>query len=152
MRAVIQRAKEASVSINGELYSSIKIGLVCLLGIKESDDYTDIDYIVDKLVNLRIFRDENDKMNLNIVDVEGELLIVSQFTLYGDARKGRRPSYDKAANGDIARPIYEKFLECLKDKLDELKVKTGVFSEKMEVELINDGPVTILLDSKNKKQ
>jgi len=148
MRSVVQRVKSAGVSINNQIYSTINNGLLCLLGISPEDGEEDIKYMIDKIANLRIFQDESDKMNRSLIDTNGEILVVSQFTLYGDARKGRRPSFDKAASGEIARVIYEKFLTDLKSVIITDKIKTGVFAEMMEVNLINDGPVTILLDSK----
>ncbi|MBP7553803.1 MAG: D-tyrosyl-tRNA(Tyr) deacylase [Spirochaetes bacterium] len=148
MRSVVQRVKTAGVSINNQIYSSINKGLLCLLGISPDDTEEDIKYIIDKITNMRIFQDDSDKMNRSVIDIDGEVLIVSQFTLYGDARKGRRPSFDKAANGETARVIYENFLTALKSVIITDKIKTGIFAEMMEVNLINDGPVTILLDSK----
>ncbi len=147
MRAVIQRVKESSVSVNNKLYSSIKKGYLILLGISGNDNKKDMDYIIDKIINLRIFNDENGKMNENIFSISGELLVVSQFTLYGDARKGRRPSYSKAANGNQAELIYEKFIEEIKMVYDPDRIKTGIFGEMMDIRILNDGPVTILLDS-----
>jgi len=148
MRSVVQRVKTAGVSINNQVYSSINSGLLCLLGILPEDGEEDIKYMVDKITNLRIFQDDSDKMNKSLIDINGEILVVSQFTLYGDARKGRRPSFDKAANGESAKIIYEEFLTALESVIASHKIKTGVFAEMMEVNLINDGPVTILLDSK----
>ncbi|HOF00995.1 MAG TPA: D-aminoacyl-tRNA deacylase [Spirochaetota bacterium] len=148
MRSVVQRVKTAGVSINNQVYSSINSGLLCLLGISPEDGEEDIKYMVDKITNLRIFQDDSDKMNKSLIDINGEILVVSQFTLYGDARKGRRPSFDKAANGESAKIIYEEFLTALESVIASHKIKTGVFAEMMEVNLINDGPVTILLDSK----
>ncbi|HOJ64983.1 MAG TPA: D-aminoacyl-tRNA deacylase [Spirochaetota bacterium] len=147
MRAVVQRVIKSSVKIDSVIYSSINKGLNCLLGIKDGDNEDDIKYMVDKILNLRIFSDENDKMNKSIKDIDGEILIISQFTLYGDARKGRRPSFDKALKGEKAIEIYHKFLEQLKLNYNSEKIKSGVFGAMMEVEIINDGPVTILLDS-----
>ncbi|OHD11163.1 MAG: D-tyrosyl-tRNA(Tyr) deacylase [Spirochaetes bacterium GWD1_27_9] len=147
MRAVIQRVKKASVTVEGKIVSSINTGLLVLLGVSINDQDKDIDYMIDKILNLRIFPDEEYKMNKSITDVSGEMIVVSQFTLYGDARKGRRPSYDIAAKGDVAKPIYEKVVNILKEKYDANKVFTGIFAAMMDVELINDGPVTILLDS-----
>ena len=119
-----------------------------LLGISKDDNQNDIDYIIDKIVNLRIFSDNEDKFNLSLQDIGGEILIVSQFTLYGDARKGRRPSFDMASKGDVALLIYQDFLIKLKKTYDDKKVKCGVFGAMMDVGIVNDGPVTILLDSK----
>ena len=147
MRAVIQKTTKASVTIDGSVYSSIGDGILVLLGIKEDDSEKDINYIIDKITNVRIFRDDEDKMNLSVKDVGGEILVVSQFTLYADARKGRRPSFDRAAGREISLPIYEKFLSELGRQFDRSKIKTGVFAAMMEVSLVNDGPCTILLDS-----
>jgi len=148
VRAVVQRVKSSSVSIDNKLYSSINNGLLVLLGISIDDSDDDIDYITDKLINLRIFKDENNKMNKSVNDIKGEILIVSQFTLYGDVRKGRRPSYTEALNGDKAEAIYDKLINNIKKIYIENKIKSGKFGAMMDVELINDGPVTILLDSK----
>ena len=146
MRAVVQRVKEASVNVEGELVGKIKAGLLVLLGVGDEDDNKDLEYLVDKVVGLRIFEDENDKMNLSIIDVAGELLVVSQFTLYGDARKGKRPSFSSSASPDIGMKYYEEFINRTKDL--GIKTETGVFGAHMDVNLINNGPVTILLDSK----
>lgn len=150
MRAVIQRVKQASVSIDNTLYSSINQGFLVLLGIAHNDKQRDMDYIIDKILNLRIFSDEDEKMNDNISSIDGEILLVSQFTLYGDARKGRRPSYSSAANGDEAIMLYDQFIDKIRDIYQSEKIKTGKFAAKMDVSLINDGPVTILLDSEKK--
>ncbi len=147
MRAVIQKVTKASVTIDGKVHSQIGDGVLVLLGIKNDDNDKDIDYIIDKITNVRIFRDDEDKMNLSVKDVGGEILIVSQFTLYADARKGRRPSFDRAAGREISLPIYDKFLSKLNQAFDPNKIKTGVFAAMMEVALVNDGPCTILLDS-----
>ena len=147
MRAIIQKVTQASVTINGKVYSEIKEGLLVLLGIKADDTQKDIDYIIDKITNVRIFSDKDDKLNLSVRDVNGELLIVSQFTLYGDARKGRRPSFDRAAGKEISLPLYNQFLDSLSNVFDKQKIKTGVFAAMMDVALHNDGPCTILLDS-----
>lgn len=145
MRAVLQRVSSASVSVNGELINSIEYGLMVLLGVKCGDSSADIDYIADKIINLRIFDDENGVMNVPLWQVGGSVLLISQFTLYGDARKGRRPSYSDAEKGEEAK---EKYF-AVADKLREngLNVKLGIFGADMKVQLINDGPVTILLDS-----
>ncbi len=147
MRIVVQRVKNASVIIEKEVYSSINQGLLVLLGISNNDSENDIDYMIDKIINLRIFNDEHEKMNNDIASINGELLIISQFTLYGDARKGRRPSYSLAGKGDFANELYDKFIQKIKLKYDERKIKTGIFGTMMQVNLINNGPVTILLDS-----
>lgn len=149
MRAVVQRVSEGGVYIPKENYSAeIRKGLVILLGIKVGDKDEDVNFIADKCCNLRIFEDENEKMNLSIKDVNGEALIISQFTLYGDARKGNRPSFIEAARPGEAIPLYDKFIEKVKQNLGESKVKTGIFGAMMEVKIINDGPVTIIVESK----
>ena len=145
MRAVIQRVSQASVSVDGKVISSIDSGAMVLLGIKKGDAVSDADYIVDKIVNLRIYDDENGIMNLPITSGTGKILLVSQFTLYGDARKGRRPSYSNAASGDEAEKLYLYVADKIKQQGAE--VLLGSFGADMKVSLINDGPVTILLDS-----
>ncbi len=145
MRAVIQRSREASVTVNDEVIGSIDKGLVVLLGVQASDDQNAIKWMADKIINLRIFEDENGKMNLSLKDTGGEMLIVSQFTLYGDCRKGRRPGYSKAAPPALAEEIYEKFINEV--KANNITVATGQFQAMMDVQLINDGPVTLMLDS-----
>lgn len=145
MRAVVQRVKSGSVSVDGETVAKTGAGLLVLLGIAADDTQKDMEYIADKCVNLRIFEDADDVMNLSVGDIGGEILLVSQFTLYGDARKGRRPSYSKAAPPDMASGIYEQAASVFRQKY--ANIKTGRFQAHMEVELINDGPVTILLDS-----
>ncbi|QTA38744.1 D-tyrosyl-tRNA(Tyr) deacylase [Thermosipho ferrireducens] len=146
MRAVIQRVKKASVEIDGKVVGSINKGLVVLLGVGKDDTDSDMNYLAEKIVNLRIFDDSEGKMNLSLKDVGGEMLIVSQFTLYGDCRRGRRPSYSNSAPPDYAKKMYEMFIDKIRKM--GLKVETGVFGEYMQVSLINDGPVTLLLDSK----
>lgn len=146
MRAVVQRVKEAKVEVDGEIVGSIAGGLLVFLGVGEEDEEKDLDYMVDKVLGLRIFQDENDKMNLSLLDVGGELLVVSQFTLYGDARKGKRPSFTASAHPEKGESYYEEFIQRAREK--GVKVETGVFGAHMHVDLINDGPVTILLDSK----
>ncbi len=145
MRAVIQRVTQASVTVEGELVSKIQKGLLVLLGVTNTDTEKDADYIAEKIANLRIFTDSEDKMNLSLKDVNGEVLVVSQFTLYGDARKGRRPSFINAAKGEVSEPLYE--LTCKKIEQLGFLVKKGIFGADMQVDLINDGPVTILLES-----
>lgn len=145
MRAVVQRVKEANVSVDGELIGSINKGLLVLLGVKVGDKDEDFLYIQRKVYNLRIFDDENGVMNKSLLDLGYDLLIVSQFTLYGDARKGNRPSYVQAAKSEEATYYYEKFIE--ESKKNNIKVEHGKFGAGMDVSLINDGPVTILLDS-----
>jgi len=148
MRAVLQRVKKAEVIISGNTHSKINNGILVLLGITNSDNEIDMDYIIDKTVNIRIFTDKDGKMNEDLSSINGELLIVSQFTLYGDARKGRRPSYSDALNGEKFEKLYNIFIEKIKNIYDSSKIKTGIFGAMMDVSLINDGPVTILLDSK----
>ncbi len=145
MRAVIQRVKSASVKVNGELVSEIGAGLLIFLGISHDDTETELDYIANKVANLRIFEDADGKMNCSLLDIGGSALVVSQFTLYGDCRKGRRPSFINAARPEVANTLYEQFITALK----QLNIPTegGTFQAMMDVQLINDGPVTILLDS-----
>ena len=146
MRAVIQRIERAAVSVSGETVGSVKKGLLIFLGVGKGDDEQDIKYIADKALALRIFEDGDGKMNLSVTDIGGELLVISQFTLYGDCRKGRRPSFDTAMPPKDANVMYERFVEYIKKS--GLKTETGVFGADMRVELVNDGPVTINLDSK----
>ena len=146
MKLVIQRVKNASVSVDNKIVGKINQGLLVLLGIKNSDTKKDVDYLVRKLINLRIFNDKNNKMNLSIQSVNGELLIISQFTLYGDCKKsGNRPSFSNAAKFDIASTLYEYFVNECKKQISV--VQTGIFGADMKVNLLNDGPVTILMDS-----
>ncbi|MCK8059032.1 MULTISPECIES: D-aminoacyl-tRNA deacylase [unclassified Fusibacter] len=145
MRAVVQRVTSSSVTVDNKVTGAIKKGLMVLLGVHEEDTNKDLDYMAEKLVNLRIFEDEEDVMNLSLLDIGGEALIVSQFTLMGDVRKGRRPSYSKAAKPDDANSMYEAFVEKIRSY--GIKVGTGVFQADMLVDIKNDGPVTILLDS-----
>ncbi|PUF89920.1 MULTISPECIES: D-aminoacyl-tRNA deacylase [unclassified Geobacillus] len=148
MRVVVQRAKHAKVTVNGEVVGSIDHGLVLLVGVTHSDTVEDAAFIADKIAHLRIFEDESGKMNLSVLDVGGEILSVSQFTLYGDCRKGRRPNFMEAAKPDHALPIYEAMNEALRQK--GIRVEMGKFGAMMEVELINDGPVTLIVESKEK--
>jgi D-tyrosyl-tRNA(Tyr) deacylase len=148
MRALIQRVNRGSVSIDGKIYSSIGRGMVILLGVKNGDTEQDAKYLADKCSNLRIFDDESGRMNISVKDIGGEVLVISQFTLYGDTRRGNRPDFTSAAKPDIAEKLYNKFVEYLKQNLEEDKVKTGIFRAMMEVEIINDGPVTIIVESK----
>ena len=144
MRAVVQLVKEASVAVAGDLKGKIGKGYLVLIGIEENDTEKDLSYICEKLLGLRVFEDADGKMNRSILDVGGAILLVSQFTLYGDARKGRRPSYIRAARPEKAIPLYEAMIEQLRAALP---VETGEFGANMQVSLVNDGPVTILLDS-----
>jgi D-aminoacyl-tRNA deacylase len=146
MRAVVQRVSHAKVTVGDELTGEIKLGLMALLGVGAEDSRADVDYLVEKIVGLRVFEDANGKMNLAAAEVGGAVLAVSQFTLYGDVRRGKRPSFDAAANPGLARELYNYFVE--KVRAAGLRCETGRFQEPMQVELINDGPVTILLDSK----
>ena len=148
MRIVIQRVSKAAVSINGNIFSSIEKGLLILLGIEVNDSIEDAQKLVSKIVKLRIFGDENGQMNLSNTDVNGEYLVISQFTLHAETKKGNRPSYIKAARPEQAIPLYEKFIELLKQESGK-EISTGEFGADMKVELINDGPVTIQIDSKN---
>jgi len=145
MRVVVQRVTRASVTIDREVVGEIEHGLVVLLGIARDDTTDDADYLAPKIVALRIFDDAEGKMNVSVKDIAGGLLIVSQFTLYGDVRRGLRPSWSVAAAPEVAEPLYEYFVECSRKLLE--KVETGSFRKMMQVELVNDGPVTILLDS-----
>ncbi|EMS73864.1 D-aminoacyl-tRNA deacylase [Ruminiclostridium cellobioparum] len=146
MRAVVQRVEKSSVTVDGSIAGEIGKGLTVLLGVGQEDSDRDIDYLADKIINLRIFEDNNGKMNLSLLEVGGELLVVSQFTLYGDCRKGRRPGYDRAARPEAAKALYEGFVE--KCRGFGVKVQTGIFQAEMLVDISNDGPVTLLLDSK----
>ncbi len=151
MKALIQRVSEAGVYIDKEKYKAeIGKGIVILLGIKSDDDDSGINFVADKCAGLRIFEDENEKMNLALKDIDGEVLIISQFTLYGDAQKGNRPSFIEAAKPEIAIPLYEQFISRMKSNLGEEKIKTGIFGAMMKVKIINEGPVTILVESKSR--
>ena len=146
MRAVVQRVSSSSVTVDENKLSNINKGLLVLLGVTHDDTNKDVDYLLEKIVNLRIFEDENEKMNLSLKDINGELLVVSQFTLFGDCRKGRRPNFTEAAKPELANKLYEEFIE--KAKAYGINVGTGQFGAHMMVELVNDGPVTLLIDSK----
>ncbi|MGB0886180.1 MAG: D-aminoacyl-tRNA deacylase [Chitinophagales bacterium] len=148
MRVIIQRVSEASVEINNAIKSKITKGLLVLVGFENEDLQEDIDWISNKLLNLRIFADENGKMNLSVNDIKGELLIVSQFTLFASTKKGNRPSFLNSAKPDIAIPLYETFVKKLST---QISTKTGEFGADMKVSLVNDGPVTIFIDSKNRQ-
>ena len=149
MRVVLQRVKEASVTVGDEMISKIGHGFLILLGIETDDTQEDINWLSGKIARLRVFSDENDAMNKSIIDVEGEVIVVSQFTLHASTKKGNRPSFLKAARPDIAIPLYQSFILQLENELQK-KIYTGEFGAMMDVALINDGPVTILIDSKNK--
>ncbi len=150
MKAVIQRVSQSSVTIEGEIVASIQKGLLILVGIEEADTKEDIEWLSSKIVNLRIFSDENEVMNLSVKDVNGDAIIVSQFTLHASTKKGNRPSYIKAAKPEIAIPLYNQFIQQVEKDLAK-KVQTGQFGADMKVSLLNDGPVTILIDTKNKE-
>jgi D-aminoacyl-tRNA deacylase len=146
MRVVVQRSKKAKVIVDGNIIGEIKKGFVLLVGVTHEDQAEDAAFLAEKIVNLRIFEDDNEKMNLSLLDVGGDILSVSQFTLYGDCRKGRRPNFMEAAKPDHALDIYEAFNQLLREK--GVKVETGIFGAMMDVELTNDGPVTLILESK----
>ncbi len=150
MKAVIQRVSYSSVTIDNQIVAKISGGLLVLLGIEEADNQEDIDWLVSKIINLRIFGDKNHVMNLSLKDIDGEMIVVSQFTLHALTKKGNRPSYIKAAKPDIAIPLYEKFISTTELELGK-KIQTGQFGADMKVELLNDGPVTIIIDTKNKE-
>ncbi|KUP05829.1 D-tyrosyl-tRNA(Tyr) deacylase [Bacillus coahuilensis p1.1.43] len=147
MKVVLQRSKEASVSVSGEVVGRIDSGLVLLVGITHEDTKQDAEYVADKVVNLRIFEDEQDKMNHSLLDKGGEILSISQFTLYGDTKKGRRPNFMEAAKPSIAKELYDYFNLCLRNK--GVNVATGEFGSMMDVSLVNDGPVTLIIESKS---
>ena len=150
MRVVVQRVSEASVSIEGQIYSHIHQGLLILLGIENKDLQEDVEWLSKKIANLRIFSDENGQMNKSVLDIKGQILVISQFTLHAKTKKGNRPSFIEAARPDVAIPLYESFVKRL--SLDaKSQVLTGQFGADMQVSLCNDGPVTILIDSKNKE-
>ncbi|MFN3753233.1 D-aminoacyl-tRNA deacylase [Flavobacterium sp.] len=150
MKAVIQRVSHASVTIEGQIVADIQQGLLVLVGFEDEDNSEDISWLTTKIANLRIFGDANDVMNLSIKDVDGEMIIVSQFTLHALTKKGNRPSYIKASKPEIAIPLYENFIAQMETELGK-KVQTGQFGADMKVALLNDGPVTIIIDSKNKE-
>ena len=150
MRTVIQRVANASVTVESKVVAEIQKGLLVFVGIEEADSQEDLDWLVTKITQLRIFNDENEVMNLSVQDIDGDVLVVSQFTLHAATKKGNRPSYIKAAKPDIAIPMYERFVKALESKLGK-KVPTGIFGADMKVLLLNDGPVTIQIDSKNKE-
>lgn len=149
MKAVIQRVSEASVKVDGNIVGEINTGFMLLIGIDENDEKSDADWLVQKILNLRVFSDENDKLNLSIKDINGEILCISQFTLIADYKKGNRPSFIKAAKPDKAIPLFEYFKEELSKS--DLRIETGIFGADMKVSLINDGPVTIVMDTLTKQ-
>ncbi|MFO7744667.1 MAG: D-aminoacyl-tRNA deacylase [Psychroflexus sp.] len=149
MRIILQRVKEASVEIDNQIAGSINQGFLIYLGVEGEDQQKDIDWLVKKVSNLRIFSDEDEKMNLNIKDVEGEILIVSQFTLYASTKKGNRPSFTKAAKPDLAKELYQSFIDSMNEAYHG-NIQTGRFGSNMQVSSINDGPLTFILDSKEK--
>jgi D-tyrosyl-tRNA(Tyr) deacylase len=150
MRAIIQRVKEASIFIKDSLHASVKNGLLVFIGIEDSDNRDDIEWLAGKIVRLRIFNDRNGIMNLPVTEIEGEIMVVSQFTLHASTRKGNRPSYIKASKPEIAIPLYETFVDEIEKEFHQA-VKTGLFGADMKISLINDGPVTIFIDTKNKE-
>lgn len=150
MKAVIQRVSSASVTIDSNVVAKIQVGLLILVGIEDADTQEDINWLSQKIVNIRIFGDQNDVMNLSIKDIDGDVIVVSQFTLHALTKKGNRPSYIKAAKPEIAIPLYENFVQKLEIEMGK-KVQTGKFGADMKVSLLNDGPVTIVIDSKNKE-
>ncbi|HPN38030.1 MAG TPA: D-aminoacyl-tRNA deacylase [Melioribacteraceae bacterium] len=149
MRALIQRVSEAAVFVDELNYKAeINKGMVILLGVKNEDKIADVSFVADKCLNLRIFEDENNKMNLSVKEINGELLIVSQFTLYGETKKGNRPNFTEAATAEIAESFYNLFIERIKNNYPKEKIKTGIFGAMMKVKILNDGPVTVLVESK----
>ena len=150
MRAVIQRVTHASVTIEGKIHAAIEDGLLVLLGIEDSDTMEDIEWLSSKIVNLRIFNDGNGVMNISIKEIDGNILLISQFTLHASIKKGNRPSYIRASKPDVAIPLYEKMIQELSKQMDKL-IRTGIFGSDMKVESLNDGPVTILMDTKNRE-
>lgn len=150
MKAVIQRVSQASVTIEGQIVADIQQGLLVLVGFEDEDNFEDINWLTAKIANLRIFGDENHVMNLSLKDINGEMIIVSQFTLHALTKKGNRPSYIKASKPDVVIPLYESFIVQMEAELDK-KVQTGQFGADMKVSLLNDGPVTLIIDTKNKE-
>ena len=150
MKAVIQRVSQSSVTINNEIVAQIQQGLLVLVGIEDTDNQEDINWLTSKIANLRIFEDESEIMNLSLKDIDGEMIVVSQFTLHALTKKGNRPSYIKASKPEIAIPLYESFVQQMEKELGK-KVQTGQFGADMKVSLVNEGPVTIIIDTKNKE-
>ena len=149
MRALVQRVKKCQVHIDGRMYSAIGPGMLIFLGVRRGDAEEDAQYLADRCAALRIFEDQQEKMNLSVKDIDGSAMVVSQFTLYADTRRGNRPGFTDAAPPEVAEDLYEKFVRHLKDSLGDSKVATGVFRAMMDVELINDGPVTVMIESKS---
>lgn len=150
MRVVIQRVSKASVTVDGIVCGKIEAGVLVLIGVEDADNEEDIQWLSNKIVQMRIFGDENGIMNKSVADIQGDILLVSQFTLHASTKKGNRPSYSKASKSDIAIPLYEKMIQQLQSNLSK-KIETGIFGADMKVELVNDGPVTIIIDSKNRE-
>jgi D-tyrosyl-tRNA(Tyr) deacylase len=150
MKIVLQRVSQASVTVDSKIVADIKKGLLVLVGIEDTDTQEDIDWLVGKIIKIRIFGDENDVMNFSVQDVDGDIIVVSQFTLHASTKKGNRPSYIKASKPEFAIPMYENFVKSLEKEFNK-KVQTGIFGADMKVNLLNDGPVTICIDSKNKE-
>jgi len=150
MRVVLQRVSQASVTVDSKIVADIQKGLLVLVGIEDADIHEDIDWLVGKIIKMRIFGDENDVMNCSVQDIDGEIIVVSQFTLHASTKKGNRPSYIKASKPEFAIPMYENFVKSLEKDFGK-KVQTGIFGADMKVSLLNDGPVTILIDSKNRE-
>ncbi|RLJ77305.1 D-aminoacyl-tRNA deacylase [Pedobacter alluvionis] len=150
MRAVLQRVTQASCTVNGEITGAIETGFLLLLGIEDADTLEDLDWLAQKIIGMRVFGDENGMMNKALADVSGDILLISQFTLFAATKKGNRPGFTRAARPDVAIPLYEKMIEKLSALLGK-KVKTGIFGADMKIALLNDGPVTILIDTKNKE-
>ena len=150
MKVVLQRVSQASVTVESKIVADIQKGLLVLVGIEDSDTQEDIDWLVGKIIKMRIFGDENDVMNCSVQDIDGDIIVVSQFTLHASTKKGNRPSYIKASKPEFAIPMYENFVKSLEKEFNK-KVQTGIFGADMKVSLLNDGPVTILIDSKNRE-
>lgn len=150
MKVVVQRVSEASVTVDGQKTADIQKGLLVLVGIEDADTQEDIDWLAGKIIKMRIFGDENDVMNCSVQDIDGEIIVVSQFTLHASTKKGNRPSYIKASKPEFAIPMYENFVKALEKEFGK-KIQTGIFGADMKVNLLNDGPVTIVIDSKNKE-
>ncbi|KUJ60452.1 D-tyrosyl-tRNA(Tyr) deacylase [Flavobacteriaceae bacterium CRH] len=149
MKVVLQRVSQASVTIDSKIVADIQKGLLVLVGIEDEDTQEDIDWLVGKIIKMRIFGDENDVMNCSVQDIDGDIIVVSQFTLHASTKKGNRPSYIKASKPEVAIPMYEKFVQSLEKDFNK-KIQTGIFGADMKVSLLNDGPVTIIMDSKNR--